>query len=139
GVFWTREATSAGKLVVLFWLKLLSGVPATICQQPETASTCAKFWTSTSLNTDMYTMMKVTIANIATAIPVRNFVDIGYDMLVLATAASPPMRHVKNMTPPIRTSLLYMTSQMAPRSVISAERMKTSGPPTSCLVCSWLS
>ena len=77
GVAWTNAVTSRGKLVVRFWLKLLSGDPATICQPPDTLSTCAKFWTSTSLNTDMYTMMKVTIANIATAIPVRNLVDIG--------------------------------------------------------------
>src|SRR5258708_3186072 len=53
GLDWTRDATSVGNLVWSVWLKLLSGVPATICQPPETVSTCAKFWTSTSLNTDV--------------------------------------------------------------------------------------
>src|SRR5216684_7033663 len=104
GLDWTRDATSVGNFVWSVWLKLLSGVPATICHPPETASTWAKFWTSTSLNTDMYTMMKVTIANIATAIPVRNLVDIGYDMLVRVTAARPLMRPVRNMTAPIKRS-----------------------------------
>src|SRR5260370_766367 len=60
-------------------------------------------------------------------------------MLVRVTAARPLTRPVRNMTAPISRALLYMTSQMAPSKVISAERMNTSGPPTSCLVCSWFS
>ena len=53
-------------------------------------------------------------------------------MLVRVTAARPLMRPVKNITPRMSRSLLYITSQIAPSSTIKADSTKTSGPPASC-------